>query len=114
MTLIGYALACAGGLLSVIAVLDGSWRAAGIAVVLFASAYAVQRRLALFWWIGCLFLLVCFGQAARDIFRGPRTPLAVMCSVLAMLCTLWISSWWSRQRHHFSRGRAVRRDMPVP
>lgn len=97
-----YLLATAGAVLLVIAAVDLSLRAVIVGVILLGAAYAVHRRTPAFWWIACLFLLVCFVQAFRDIFRGPQTPLAIMCSVLGMLCTALIASWWSRQKHFFS------------
>ena len=105
MRLLAPLLTAAGAVLATITVVDLSWRAAAAALVLFAAAFAVHRRLPMFWWLGALFLLVCFVQAIADIFRGPQTPLAIMCSVLTMLLTALIASWWSRQRKHFSRRR---------
>ena len=102
MPLVRYLLAAAGATLLVIAAVDLSLRAAVVGSVLFAAAYAVHCRMPAFWWIACLFLVVCFVQAVRDVFRGPQTPLAIMCSVLAMLFTALIASWWSRQKHYFS------------
>ena len=97
-----YLLAAAGSVLLMIAAVDLSLRALIVGAVLLAAAYAVRRRIAAFWWIACLFLVVCFVQAFRDVFRGPQTPLAIMCSVLAMLCTALVASWWSRQKEFFS------------
>ena len=102
MPLVQYLLAAAGVVLVVIAAVDLSLRALIVGFVLLAAAYAVHRRTPAFWWIACLFLAVCFIQAFRDIFRGPQTSLAIMCSVLAMLFTALIASWWSRQKQFFS------------
>lgn len=101
MPLAPHLLAAAGAVLLVIAGADLSLRAAIVGSVLLVAAYAVHRRSGAFWWIACLFLALCFVQALRDIWRGPQTPLAVMCSVLAMLVTAVIASWWSRQKPYF-------------
>ena len=101
MPLVPHLFAASGAVLLVIGGVDLSLRAAIAGCVLLVAAYAVHRRSAAFWWIACLFLALCFVQALRDIWRGPRTPLAVMCSILAMLVTAVISSWWSRQKPYF-------------
>ena len=88
-------------MLVVIAALDLSLHAGVVAVMLLAAAYAVHHRFAAVWGIGCVLLAIAFLQAMRDAITGPRTPLAIMCSVLAMLCTALIGSWWWRQRSHF-------------
>ena len=101
MPLLRHLLAATGATLLVIAVVDLSLRAAVAGAVLLAAAYAVHRRVPAFWWVACLFLVVCFVQAVRDVFRGPQTPLAIMCSILAILFTALIASWWSRQKQYF-------------
>ena len=102
MPLLRYLFITAGATLLVIAAIDLSLRAGVVGSVLLAAAYAVHRRMPGFWWVACLFLVVCFVQAVRDVLRGPHTPLAIMCSVLAMLFTALIASWWSRQKQYFS------------
>ena len=105
MPLILYLLASGGLVLLVIAAIELSLRTALVGLVLLVAACAVRWRVPAFWWIACLFLVTCFAEGVRDIFRGPQTPLAIISSLLAVLLTALAASWWWRQRHHFHKRR---------
>lgn len=92
-------------MLVVIGAVDLSLRAALSGVAVLAAAYGVHRRLALVWWVGCLVLAFCFVRSIGDVLRGPQTPLAMMCSVLAVAFTALAASWWWRQKIQFVPSR---------
>ena len=93
----------AAAALLIIGVLDFSAKALISSVILFAATFAIHRRVSAFWWIASAALAVALLSSLRDFFRGPQTSLAFMCSLLGLLITALIASWWWRQRAHFTR-----------
>ena len=84
-----------------ISVIEGSARA-GIASVLFAgAAYGMHRRLLVVWWLGIAVLVWSGVDSILGFFRGPRTDIAIMCSLMATLLSALLVSVWFRQRSYF-------------
>ena len=95
-------LVTAGALL-IISIIELSARAMISSVILLAATFAIHRRLPAFWWIALAALALAVASSLREFFRGQQTPLAFMCSMLGVLITALIGSWWWRQKGHFTR-----------
>ena len=93
----------AAGAVLIVGIIDFSTYALIISVFLFAASFAIHRRVSAFWWIASAALAVALLSSLREFFRGPHTPLAFMCSLLGLLITALIASWWWRQRAYFTR-----------
>ena len=112
MSFLKYALGVGGAALLVIAVLDGSMRAAVAGVLFLAGAFAVERRLVLFWCAGIALLAASFLQALWGCFRGPG-PMGTMSSLLTLFTLMLVASWWGRQRQYFSARAQLHPKLPA-
>lgn len=101
MKFVGDIAAGAAAALLVASAADRSWRGFISVVVATGIAVAIYQRRVAIWWLGCGWLVLSLGVAIRDSLHGPRTAMGFACSLIAILTTALLLSWWSRQRSYF-------------
>ncbi|MFL6514934.1 MAG: hypothetical protein ACJ8M1_07915 [Chthoniobacterales bacterium] len=87
--------------LLVVSIIDISLRAFVVSLIFGSAAYGIHRRFIAVWWLGLALLLWSASDSALDAFRGPRTHIAIMCSVLGVFVSALLLSVWFRQRSYF-------------
>lgn len=93
--------------LLIIGCIDLSARVLCAALLIWAAAYAMHRRLRAFWWIVAGLFVCSFGVSMRECFREPDAPMLFMCPLLSTLTIALVASWWWRQREQFTHGRSA-------
>lgn len=96
-------LAAIAMLLVVVTVADSSMRALVAAVLFATAAYGVHRRFLVVWWLGLGLLLWSAVDSVIDLFCGPGTHVAIMCSLVSILLSALLLSVWLRQHSYFQR-----------
>jgi hypothetical protein len=94
--------------LLIVGIIDSSISAAIVAIASATSAYAIHRRFHAFWWIAAALVAITLCRSLEGFWRGPRTPLAMICAMLKTSTITLLASWWWRQRSKFRPRSPIR------